>query len=179
VEITGRVGDDESFAVFVDRYADELLRHATIISADPSLARDLVQTVLARLLNQWERRHQIDNLNAYARRMVVNEFLSVRRRLKRITLTAASVEPAPFADHAGAVSDRLTLLAALRDLPPRQRACLALRYWHDMPDAQIATELGVAEATVRSCIHRALRKLRITLNDEPATTGWIARKEHS
>jgi RNA polymerase sigma factor (sigma-70 family) len=58
------------------------------------------------------------------------------------------------------VSDRAVLLAALRQLPPRQRAVVVLRYWEDLTDAQIAATLGCSPGTVRSQLSRALTKLR-------------------
>jgi DNA-directed RNA polymerase specialized sigma24 family protein len=58
------------------------------------------------------------------------------------------------------VGERTTLLAALRQLPPRQRAVVVLRYWEDLTDAQIAATLGCSPGTVRSQLSRALAKLR-------------------
>jgi RNA polymerase sigma factor (sigma-70 family) len=52
------------------------------------------------------------------------------------------------------------LLAALHELPPRQRAVIVLRYWEDLTDAQIAATLGCSPGTVRSQLSRALAKLR-------------------
>jgi RNA polymerase sigma factor (sigma-70 family) len=58
------------------------------------------------------------------------------------------------------VSDRAVLLAALRQLPVRQRAVVVLRYWEDLTDTQIAATLGCSPGTVRSQLSRALAKLR-------------------
>jgi RNA polymerase sigma factor (sigma-70 family) len=53
-------------------------------------------------------------------------------------------------------------MAALRGLPPRQRAIIVLRYWADLNDAQVAALLGCSEGTVRSQAWRALAKLRVS-----------------
>jgi RNA polymerase sigma factor (sigma-70 family) len=58
------------------------------------------------------------------------------------------------------VGERAALLAALRQLPPRQRAVVVLRYWEDLTDAQIGAALGCSPGTVSSQLSRALAKLR-------------------
>jgi len=58
------------------------------------------------------------------------------------------------------VGERAALLAALRQLPARQRAVVVLRYWEDLSDAQIAAALACSPGTVRSQLSRALTKLR-------------------
>jgi RNA polymerase sigma factor (sigma-70 family) len=58
------------------------------------------------------------------------------------------------------VGERVALLAALRKLPPRQRAVVVLRHWEDLTDRQIAAALGCSPGTVRSQLSRALAKLR-------------------
>jgi RNA polymerase sigma factor (sigma-70 family) len=63
-------------------------------------------------------------------------------------------------DHAGDVADRDFLLRALAGLPPRQRAVLVLRYFCDLPEAEIADALGCSAGTVKSQASRALAKLR-------------------
>jgi RNA polymerase sigma factor (sigma-70 family) len=48
----------------------------------------------------------------------------------------------------------------LAELPDRMRAAIVLRFYEDLPDAQIAELLDCAPATVRSLIHRGLARLR-------------------
>ena len=66
----------------------------------------------------------------------------------------------PVEGPADLVGERAALLAALRLLPPRQRAVIVLRYWADLTDTQIAAALGCSPGTVRSQLSRALAKLR-------------------
>ena len=59
-----------------------------------------------------------------------------------------------------AVGERDRVWRLIGALPPRARAVLVLRYYEDLPDAEIATVLGCAEATVRSLAARAFHTLR-------------------
>jgi RNA polymerase sigma factor (sigma-70 family) len=118
--------------------------------------------VLGRVYEQWDRIGAMQHSHGYVRRMVVNEYLSWRRRLRRTFPVAALddlTEHEP--DHADAHSDRADVAARLARLPARQRACLVLRYYDGQSDAEIAQTLGCAVGTVRSSISRALAALRI------------------
>jgi RNA polymerase sigma factor (sigma-70 family) len=69
---------------------------------------------------------------------------------------------APLEGPADLVGERAAVAAALRQLPPRQRAVVVLRYWGDLTDTQIAAALGCSPGTVRSQLSRALAKLRVS-----------------
>src|SRR5215469_15987242 len=85
-----------------------------------------------------------------------------RFRRRRPTAEARRLPEAPLADPAAVAGQRSDLMAALRGLPPRQRAVIVLRYWADLSDAQVAALLGCSEGTVRSQAWRALAKLRVS-----------------
>lgn len=55
---------------------------------------------------------------------------------------------------------------ALQALPRRQRAVLVLRYYADLPDAEIADLLGCSPGTVKTHAHRGLRALRENLKED-------------
>jgi RNA polymerase sigma-70 factor (sigma-E family) len=153
-----------TFDEYVTTRLGALLRYATAVTADPHLAQDVVQEVLLRAQQRWDRIAAADQPEAYVKRMVLNEYLSWRRRLARRAAPSpdeviASATP-PADDHAGVVADRCALVALIADLPPRQRAVLALRYYEGLGDPQIADLLGCSEATVRSHAARALAALR-------------------
>lgn len=154
------------FEDYVTAQSAALLRHASVVSADPQRAPDIVQAVLERAFTRWDHIRTLDHPDAYVRRMVVNETISTHRRKAWLVLSGRELEPPPVADHAGRVDDRDLLIAQLRKLPARQRAAVALRYFYDFTDAQIATELDCGESTVRGYIFRALRTLRLELTDE-------------
>lgn len=157
------------FERFVAEQQGPLLRFATVLSGDPHLADDLVAAVLSRAWERWGRIAAMDQPMAYVRRMIVNEFLSGHRRRSRLTSVADLNDYADSsADHTQAHAERGALASQLRALPAKQRATLALRFYEDMSDDQIAALLGCSKHTVRSNAARALATLRIRMQaDEP------------
>ena len=76
-----------------------MLRFATALTGDPDLAKDLVQEVLIRVSGRWQKIGQLDRPEAYVRKMVVNEYLSWRRRSWRLIPSGMSshADRAPLA----------------------------------------------------------------------------------
>lgn len=144
-----------------------LLRFAGALVGDRGLAEDLVQDVLLRLHDRRDRLAGIADLDAYARRMIVNGYLSWGRRWFRIVPSPRIRDTEDMPDPAQAIVDRDLLRRQLRLLPRRQRAALVLRYYAGLSDAEIATELGCGVGTVRSHVSRALVTLRIQMTDAP------------
>ena len=145
-----------------------LLRTATAICAGPQLAEEIVQDVLVKLDRHWDRVARSENIDAYVRRMLVNEYISWRRKWIRLVPTDVVPDRA-VADHAGAVADQDLLRRALATLPRRQQIALALRYFDDLDDREIAAAMGCAESSVRSFVSRGLAALRIQLVPVPST----------
>jgi RNA polymerase sigma-70 factor (sigma-E family) len=161
------IGARVTFDEFAAGYLPALLRFAAVLTGDRASAEDVVQEVLVRAHARWNRIGALDRPDFYVRKMVVNEFLSVRRRSWRVILagSAAEVDDRAAPDWAADHADRALLLAELARLPARQRAVIVLRYYEGLRDGDIAELLGVAPATVRGYAHRALRALRIELAD--------------
>jgi DNA-directed RNA polymerase specialized sigma24 family protein len=106
-----------TFDDFVDTRVSGLLRFAKVLCADRGLAEDVVQEVLLRTQSRWQQIGQLDRPEAYVRRMIVNEFLSWRRKWARVIPLAEVPEtrrvPNPADEHA----DRELLLTELAKLP--------------------------------------------------------------
>lgn len=156
-----------SFDELVVSTERRLLRLGLMLTGGVHSAEDLVQTVFARAHRKWDRIQSLDNPEAYLRTMVVNEFLSWRRLLKNRELPVAEPVDLPSAEDIGArqaLQDAAWKLLAT--LPRQQRAVLVLRYYEDLPDAEIAAVLGCAPGTVRSNAARGLATLRDTLPAE-------------
>jgi RNA polymerase sigma factor (sigma-70 family) len=125
-------------------------------------AEDVVQEVFAEL---YRRFHDVDAPVPYLRRAVVSRCISWRRRqgleFRRRHHAAVWLpdKVAPVGPEATAVR------AALRRLRPRQRAAVFLRYYLDLPEAEIAEILGCRPGTVKSLLSRALVALREHFDD--------------
>jgi RNA polymerase sigma-70 factor (sigma-E family) len=138
-----------------------LLRLALMLSGGVHTAEDLVQTVLARAHRRWDRISALEYPEAYLRTMVVNEFLSWRRRLKNNELPMAEIaEPVPAEDVSSRQAQRDAVWRLLATLPRQQRAVLVLRFYEDLPDDEIAAVLRCSASTVRSNAARGLASLR-------------------
>lgn len=146
-----------------------LLRFSTALCGDPDQGRDLVQEVLVRAFERWDRIELMDRPAAYLMRMTTNEFLSWRRRWSTRSIVNADLDALdraaePTADHGERIATRDDLERRLAQLSRRQRAALVLRFYagYDYPES--AELLGCAEGTVRSACSRGLATLR--LNDD-------------
>jgi RNA polymerase sigma-70 factor (sigma-E family) len=151
--------DGEDFTEFAASRWAGLVRLAYGLTGDRWIAEDIAQTALARAYASWWRVRRADDPDAYLRRILIN---TSNRRFRRHRVAEQPGDPpdVAVAGPADLVGERAALLAALRDLPPRQRAVIVLRYWEDLTDTQIAAALGCSAGTVRSQASRALAKLR-------------------
>jgi RNA polymerase sigma-70 factor (sigma-E family) len=136
-----------------------LRRTAYLIVRDWHVAEDMVQSAFVQLYLHWGRIDQT-SVDAYARRVVVNQCLSHLRRRRREHLT----DDVPDAT-TNPPAERIDLDAALALLPARQRAIVALRFLDDLSVTATAQALDVAEGTVKSQTSRALETLRRHLPD--------------
>lgn len=107
---------------------------------------------------------------AYVRRTVLNLYLDGWRRTKKWADIAPRVvvEDVRFPD--SGITARADVVHALTRLPPRQRACVVLRYFEDQTIAQVADSMGTAPGTVKRYLHDAMRTLRDVLEPVDATT---------
>lgn len=135
-----------------------LLRLSTLLLADAALAEDVVQDVFVRSFAAVATLPD-DQVGPYLRRSVVNAWKNEVRHRRTVALAAPKLAHREVAP-AGSVEDRDAMWAAIEDLPPRQRACIVLRYYEDLSDREIARLLGCRVGTVKSQSSRAITKLR-------------------
>jgi len=150
----------DQFSAFYREAYPGAVRLAWLLTHDHAAAEDVVQDAFVRLRPRLE---AIDNRRAYLRTAIVNGCRDRARsagraaaRLRRIEIVSEVVPP-------GEASELLDMVARL---PYRQRAVLVLRYWADLPEAEIAEIVGVRPASVRSLNARALARLRKELPDD-------------
>jgi RNA polymerase sigma factor (sigma-70 family) len=159
------------------------LRHpgfAAVLAGERALAEDVVQEALIRAPARWDLIEGLDLPEAYVRKMVVNEYLSWRRRSWRLVPSGALADAGGLGrdhtvDHAVDHAERDALLAEVGRLPRRQKAVLVLRYYEALTDAEIAEVLGCTPGTVRGYASRALATLRVDLSRTPS---GVVREEN-
>ena len=155
--------DDAGLPELFNAHYRKLLALAVIVTDDRATAEDLVQEAFARLHG----RHLADpdRAVAYLRTTILNLSRSRLRRLRTARKHEAPDDRAlPSAeDDALLRADQREVLDAVRRLPPRQLQVLALRYWADLPIAEVAAEMGLTTGGVKSNTARALDALRRAL----------------
>jgi RNA polymerase sigma-70 factor (sigma-E family) len=162
------VRHDDEFEGFVRNRRGHLVRTATVLTAgDAFLAEDLVQGTLVRLYLAWGKARS-GNLEAYARRVLINAFIDHRRR--PFVRRERVVETLPdTAASSGAELDDTRLLHALAALPARMRAAVVLRHVEDLSVEDVAAALGCSTGTVKSQTARGITKLREALESQTPT----------
>ena len=151
---------ERSFRVFVVARQHQLLRRAWLLTGDWASAEDLVQTALLRSWPRWGRISATGGEDAYVRKVMLNTYLSGRRRRwTHETPTLDLPEPPPV-DGYTVVDLRVSLTQAVASLPPRQRAVIVLRFVEDLSEVETAAALGCAPGTVKSQTSKALASLR-------------------
>jgi RNA polymerase sigma-70 factor (sigma-E family) len=162
----------EEFEAWMLARQRRLLHLAFLLTGDVHTAEDLVQTTLAKLYLAWDRVDRQGNVDAYARKILTNEHASLwRRPWKRRELSTDDFtghEPSAHDDQYDGTG--AALWAAVRELPPRQRTVIALRYYEQLTEAETAATLGISVGTVKSQASRAIATLRARLGD--LASGW-------
>jgi RNA polymerase sigma-70 factor (sigma-E family) len=171
----GRGPDVEELERLLADRGDQLMRVAVALTGRREDAEDLLQTALERLLRNW-RGVQADT-EAYLRRTLYNLAADGWRHRgawrRKIPLLRAEHDTGGAGTGPGATAEvdvRDALVRLLRQLPPRQRAVIVLRYWEQLSQAEVAEMLGCSEGTVKSAGSRGLRRLR-ELADSQQHTG--------
>lgn len=157
------VGD---FAEFVRMSMPGLLRYGHALTGNPHDASDLVQSVLEKVGSRWVAvQRKGDDPLAYVRRAMANTHISIWRRRRRERLVADFPETGAVPPELSRL-DNEPLWQALRELPPRQRAVIVLRYYENLSEAEIANALGISCGTVKSQSSKAMANLRTRLGKD-------------
>ncbi|NUT03478.1 MAG: SigE family RNA polymerase sigma factor [Hamadaea sp.] len=152
------------FAEFYRVTSPRTLRYAYGLTGDLAQAQDVVQEAYIRAWQRWRRLSGYDDAEAWLR-LVVSRLVFDWWRHLRVRRNAPVEQPAAVPPPS---EDTMLVVAALKKLPERQRQALALHYLLDVSVAEIATELGVSEGTVKSWLSRGRDNLATVLKAELA-----------
>lgn len=147
------------FSQYVAVRWPRLVRSAVLLGCSHAEAEDVVQTALAKCLVQWSRVKQAGNIDAYVHRVLINTFISSRRRRWMGERPTAVLPETAAADETSRVDVTDAVLRVLDRLSRHQRTAIVLRYYAQMSEHQMAEILGVAPGTIKSRLSRALKVL--------------------
>jgi RNA polymerase sigma-70 factor (sigma-E family) len=147
---------------------NQLVRLAVLLVHDVQTAEEVVQDAFEAMHLAWRRLRDSEKALQYLRQTVVNRSRSVLRHRKVVDMHAPKPAPdEPSAEHAAlALLERSAVAAALRSLPERQREAIALRYYADFSEADIAKAMGISKGAVKSHTARAMSSLKTILSQE-------------
>lgn len=150
----------DQLARLVDERGAALFGYAYVLTGDKVRAEDLVQDALVRTFQRGRADLGIDAAHAYVKRAISSAFVDSGRRLRARPQISDVEAEVVGTDHAEGVALALSLHASLLTLPPRERACVVLRYLEDMSVASIADELGLATGSVKRYLSDGVGRLR-------------------
>lgn len=163
---------DRQIEALFNRHYTPMCRLAYMILGDAAAAEEIVMEALLKTFSGWRRIREVDRIDAYLRRAVVNGCRSrIRRKMVevRVNEQALAAEERKGAGSAWDAERHETsrlVWAAVKSLPERQRACVVLRYFEDLPEAQIADILECSIGTVKSQLAKARAKMERTLQPQ-------------
>jgi len=152
-----------AFDAMVDVHGRALLRTAYLLTGDAHLAHDLLQTALVKTWTRWSSIRDEESGPAYVRAVMATTSVAWWRRRWRAEQPTGELPDAAGADAYDGVHHRDEIGRALAGLTPRQRAMVVLRFYEDLPEAEVAHVLGCSVGTVKSTTSRALASLRAAL----------------
>jgi len=155
--------DDALSALAAERYP-RLLGRAVLLCGDRSLAEDLVQEALVATLKRQRKFESLAQAEQYVRRAIASRYIDTVRSAsasRRREVSAYQGDVA--ADPSISVGQSMDLGAALQTLPPRVRACVALRYLDELSVRETADALGLSEGAVKRYVSDGIRALNALL----------------
>jgi len=157
-----------------EEHAAPLWRYALRLTGDASRAEDVVQETL---LRAWQHPEVITDsersprawMFTVARNMIIDERRSPRFRNFGGSLDESGAPEQSAPDEVDAALDRMLIADAMAQMSPDHRAVVERSYYRGWTTAQIAADLGIAEGTVKSRLHYAMRALRLSLQEMGVT----------
>ena len=155
----------ESFSVFFSAEYARMVRTVYLVVHDYGHAEEIAQDAFEQLLDHWETVSRYEQPGAWVRRVAIRMAVRAGRR-ERLRYQLERRSRAGVEEASGIARPSDEVLAAVRTLPPNQRAAIVLHYYEDRPVAEIADALGCAPATARVHLHKARHRLAELLHEE-------------
>lgn len=173
-DVAGRGTEADFMRALYDEHAAALWRYALRLTSDRARAEDVVQETL---LRAWQHPEVVDDsersarawLFTVARNMIIDERRSARFRNEVITEAGPGMPERPGVDEVNASLDRMLIGDAIAQLSDDHRAVVRRSYYLGWSTTQIAADLEIAEGTVKSRLHYAMRALRLALQEMGVT----------
>ncbi|HEY0117321.1 MAG TPA: sigma-70 family RNA polymerase sigma factor [Cellulomonas sp.] len=144
-----------------------LVGYGYLLTGNVREAEDLVQDSLVKVFSRGRPVHEVNSAEAYVRRTMLTTYIDDFRRRRRWAsirhLVADADVTGPAAGPEVVVTDRLAVHQALASLAPRERACVVLRYFDDLPIAEIASVLSLSQGAVKRYLSDGTRALEVRL----------------
>jgi RNA polymerase sigma factor (sigma-70 family) len=149
--------------------------YAYLLCGSVDDAEDLVQDALVKTFARRRAGLELDSAEAYVRRAILTVYLDGWRRRGRWAARLHLVaEPSEAPGPEAPAGDRVDVVAALRGLPPQQRACVVLRFYEDLTVTEIAGRLAISEGAVKRYLSMGVHSLEGVLGPiRPAPTQTV------
>ncbi|WP_109508296.1 SigE family RNA polymerase sigma factor [Nocardioides speluncae] len=153
------MGRDDEFSEYVAARWPRLVRSAVLLGCAPAEAEDVTQAALTQCLVNWSKVRRAADRDAYVHRVLINTFVSGRRRHWHGERPTGELPERVVADETDSVDLADAVSRSLGRLSHDQRAAVVLRYFAHLTEEQMVDVLGVAPGTVKSRLSRALKIL--------------------
>lgn len=154
-------GDKKAFQELIDREKIKLFKIAYLYSKNEEDALDIFQETLYKALSSIQNLKEDEYFSTWITRILINnakDFLRKKNRSIPMELEYLKTnQSSPSQD----IEDRMDLLKAIDYLDEKEKSALILRFYRDYTVNQIAVVLDIPEGSVKSTIHRALKKLKV------------------
>jgi len=172
-------GDREAFAILFEQYKNLVYKTAYLMLGDSAEAEDALQEVFVqvyRSLSSFDPGKAAFTTWLY--RVTFNYCLNHRRKRRPFTLPLEDISSALKSEFPSTrLAEEEVLQQAIGNLTDKQRAVVILRYFWDLPYAEIAQILDIPLGTVKSRIDLALKTLRKVLEEGESSKGTLSQME--